>query len=951
MKKFLKVTVIIFLAAVCCMAFSACKKTAEPPPDGVYIYRDGLAPEQFVFYEGEEDYRLSFCWEISGDTAVRWAEGKEDYKANITEKDGKICFEGYKWQDGDGKDKGSEDVYEVIYDKDNKTITVNLIKKDESVKETISYATDEYNWLGISIVGINREINGTFVVPDMIEGKPVTRIGSSAFSGQTGLTRVIIPSTVAVIDGSAFRGCTSLHTVNSLKDVTTIGRGAFYGCSALEEAEISPELTSIGIGAFEGCTLLKEIELPASLTSLGGGAFAGCDNLNITVSKDNPNFVAEDNIIYNKDKTKIIACGNTAAEITVPGSVKNIGDYAFSENGNLVKITIYDIDILGDSAFANCAALKEIYIYDYTSPDIGSRSFSGCTLNIYVPYNELWAYDMIRESGVEITWQEVSVQFYNGETLYDTREVDYGAYIWEHDLPTPSKTGYVFCGWYDNSEFSGKPYVPDDVWDITEDISLYAKWSPAVNYITFSGYGSENFADMPVVYDQPIGALPVPERTGYTFLGWKDEYNKYYTADKIWRKGNGGVMLTSDWRVNAYKITYEANGGTPESAEETVNYGAVLDFLPAADKPGYTFIGWNTRADGGGEFIAAPYLYDFTEDITLYAQYSENLYSVMFDKQGGSGGSSGVNAVYGEDMTKASAPVRLGYAFFGYFTETGGNGVKYYNADMSSAAVWGVEEAEGGVTLYAHWQAEVYTVTLSGCGGSGGTGEISATYNSPMPAAVAPAREGYTFEGYYSEPNGRGIKYYNADMTSANVWIHVGSATIYANWTAATYTIILDQLGGRGGAYYVTVTYGSPMPSATAPSLYGYIFMGYYSEPGGQGTKYYNADMISAHNWDIAVTPEHASGLLYAYWQGIECVITFDFDGGYGGTTQITVRYGEEMPTEGLVFPERDGYKFGGYFLRPQWSVQQYYTGDFQSAQPWNRITDTTLYASWNRID
>ena len=286
MKKFLKVTVIIFLAAVCCMAFSACKKTAEPPPDGVYVYRDGLAPEQFVFYEGEEDYRLSFCWEISGDTAVRWSEGKEDYKANITEKDGKICFEGYKWQDGDGKDKGSEDVYEVIYDKDNKTITVNLIKKDESVPETISYATDEYNRLGISIVGINREINGTFVVPDMIEGKPVTRIGSSAFSGQTGLTRVIIPSTVAVIDGSAFRGCTSLHTVNSLKDVTTIGRGAFYGCSALEEVEISPELTSIGIGAFEGCTLLKEIELPASLTSLGGGAFAGCDNLNITVSKD-----------------------------------------------------------------------------------------------------------------------------------------------------------------------------------------------------------------------------------------------------------------------------------------------------------------------------------------------------------------------------------------------------------------------------------------------------------------------------------------------------------------------------------------------------------------------------------------------------------------------------------------------------------------------------------------
>ena len=355
--------------------------------------------------------------------------------------------------------------------------------------------------------------------------------------------------------------------------------------------------------------------------------------------------------------------------------------------------------------------------------------------------------------------------------------------------------------------------------------------------------------------------------------------------------------------------------------------------------------------DGEGNFLSAPFEFTYTDNITLYAQYVPNVYSVMFDRQGGFGGSEGVNAVYGEDMTKASAPVKLGYAFFGYFTEPGGNGVKYYNADMSSAAVWGVEEAEGGVTLYAHWQAEVYTVTLDGCGGIGGTGEISATYNSPMPAAEAPQRVGYIFEGYYSEPNGRGIKYYNEDMTSANVWIHVGSATIYANWTAEISYLYFETRGGSGGTDGVYAEYGCPMPSATAPSKYGYVFMGYYSEPGGQGTKYYNADMTSAHNWDIAVTPEHASGLLYAYWQGIECVITFDFCGGYGGTTQITVRYGEEMPTEGLVFPEKDGYIFGGYFLRPQWSVQQYYTGDFQSAQPWNRITDTTLYASWDRID
>ena len=176
----------------------------------------------------------------------------------------------------------------------------------------------------------------------------------------------------------------------------------------------------------------------------------------------------------------------------------------------------------------------------------------------------------------------------------------------------------------------------------------------------------------------------------------------------------------------------------------------------------------------------------------------------------------------------------------------------------------------------------------------------------------------------------------------------VNSETI----NTSTYKVILNRNDGSGGSTEVFATYNAPMPSATAPTKYGYTFMGYYSQEDGEGTKYYNSDMSSAHVWDIVITDDNNDDdnavLLYAYWQGIECTVTFYKDGGTGGSSEVKVRYGSPMPS-GLIAPTKTGYTFAGYDESLYGISARYYDNEMVSAKDWDKIEDTVLYAKWDR--
>ena len=712
-----------------------------------------------------------------------------------------------------------------------------------------------------AISDVNYPLEGEITIPSYIYGNPIEAI-DSGFSDMA-ITKINLPYTLHNIANNAFKNCDEMTTITGTSNIQ-----------------------SIGTGAFKGCISLTSINIPAGVTSIGVGAFAGCNNLNITVDSSNPNYSAQDNILYNKAQTEIISTGDINANITIPETVTKVGAESFYENDNLEKLYFEALPVIEDFAFFDCENLDKVYFYSYTTPTLGASAFAYNDFTLYVPYSKQAEYVNTFAGYVNMASSiPIVISFSSDGTVIDTLNTYYGANIPE--LTVPYKEGYDFEGWYDNAEFTGDEYAYCGLWDTTEDMTVYAKWSPQVFYIYFSGYGSENIEDKEVTYDAAIGVLPNIERDGYTFYGWKNQHGEYYTSETIWQELSNQTV-TPDLRANQYTITYDGNGGTANGTSQTVYYDSVISSLATAQLDGYTFSGWNTQADGSGQTIVAPYTYAISDNITLYAQYTANEYNVSFDKQGGVGGSDGVNATFDLPMPVGlTIPTKPGYTFQGYFSEMNGGGTKYYNSDMSGANIW---DNSNNSTLYAYWTANQYTVTLDKQSGSGGTNSVVVTFNSDMPEGVsisAPTRTGYLFRGYYQNANGTGIKYYDQDMTGVNVWAINDDSTIYAYWEAETYTVVLQKEGGTGGSDSVQATYQSPMPSATAPTRVGYSFEGYYTQPNGGGTKYYDGDMTSACNWDIA-----GDRTLYAYWEGNVYTVTIDWQGGTGGTTSIQVTYG-----------------------------------------------------------
>ena len=178
----------------------------------------------------------------------------------------------------------------------------------------------------------------------------VTSIGDSAFSRCDSLSEIVIPSSVTSIGKFAFSRCDSLSEIVIPSCVTSIGDGAFYGCNSLSEIVIPSSVTSIGDWAFSGCDSLSEIVIPSSVTSIGDRTFCGCSSLKyISIPKSviglngnpfvewkgkleclSPNFVYEDDILFNKDKSRIISFRNQNIEsYVIPSIVTSIGDSAF----------------------------------------------------------------------------------------------------------------------------------------------------------------------------------------------------------------------------------------------------------------------------------------------------------------------------------------------------------------------------------------------------------------------------------------------------------------------------------------------------------------------------------------------------------------------------------------------------------------------------------------------
>ena len=181
-----------------------------------------------------------------------------------------------------------------------------------------------------------------------------------------------------IICDEAFWWCESLPDIVIPTSVTSISDRAFWGCRSLSDIVIPSSVTSIGDCAFGYCCSLKYISIPKSVICLNANPFADWDGKLKCLS---PNFIYEDDVLFNKDKSKIISFRNQNIEsYVIPNSVTSIGDGAFSYCSSLHSVFIPDsVTSIGDCAFYSCSSLSKIVIPSSVT-SIGDGAFDGCNI-------------------------------------------------------------------------------------------------------------------------------------------------------------------------------------------------------------------------------------------------------------------------------------------------------------------------------------------------------------------------------------------------------------------------------------------------------------------------------------------------------------------------------------------------------------------------------------------
>ena len=180
---------------------------------------------------------------------------------------------------------------------------------------------------------------------------------------------------VKVIGNGAFFWCESLTSINIPNSVTTIGNGAFSRCSSLISINIPNSVTTIGRGAFSRCNSLTSITIPNSVVTIIGNPFYFWYGNLYNESKA---FIYEDHVLFNKNKTTLIAYIAREKNYTIPNSVTTIGEGAFNGCHFLTSIKIPNsVTTIGEGAFNGCYSLTSINIPNSVTT-IGKLAFNGC---------------------------------------------------------------------------------------------------------------------------------------------------------------------------------------------------------------------------------------------------------------------------------------------------------------------------------------------------------------------------------------------------------------------------------------------------------------------------------------------------------------------------------------------------------------------------------------------
>ena len=494
-----------------------------------------------------------------------------------------------------------------------------------------------------------------------------------------------------------------------------------------------------------------------------------------------------------------------------------------------------------------------------------------------------------------------------------TINVTFGEYYGQ--LPTPTRNGYTFLGWYtaqENGILIGSTTtlttgtLPSNVSDSAKKGTLYARWEESTYTITYVLNGGSWVEGNPTVTEYTYGtgatlpdgsALTAP--TGYTFAGWYDAETGGNPVTAIGASEYGNKTFYARWTANSYTIAFSGDHVT--NSDGTLTYDQDYTVIISAEG-GYDVAGVTIAyTDASSETIDTD-AYSLvgnvltikknriTGNITVTVTTKPHTYTVTLDGTNVSAAAdSTFTATHGTEYTLKLTP-NEGYSLLpdsvtvtmGGSTLTAGDGYTYEDGKITITSV------TGNIVITAKGQVESYAVNVSPSGESqnftvdGTTGDNVRAYDQSYTVTFT-ANGGYTITGIAVSADGVGL----TENTDYTINLSNGTVTIFANRVAAdvtitvttkaiTYTVVFDLNGGSGEnvtvknvAYHTTLGNVSDKP---APTRDGYEFLGWATT--ATATEQLSDDTVIS-----------ADATYYAVWQAAEYTVTVSGDNLAGNTS------------------------------------------------------------------
>ncbi len=456
--------------------------------------------------------------------------------------------------------------------------------------------------------------------------------------------------------------------------------------------------------------------------------------------------------------------------------------------------------------------------------------------------------------------------------------------------------GYTFAGWTTSPDGGGTKYAPGASWTANGTLTLYAQWTPGEAGLTYDGNGATGGKTDPQngATDQKVNVRQNGfTRDGYTFVRWDTQADCRGKAVNLGDKWTlqGSSTLYACWAGNVQTLTYHGNGATDgNTAAQSGKTGDELTTnANGFTRDGYTFVEWNTKADGtGGHYgkgtngVAKWTMLPAGND--LYAIWQANPANIRYrDDWGATGSTPDTTGVTGQNVTIAqNGFTRPGYTFTGWARDR--------RTDPSLQPGGRYTLTPGTTTLWAQWKADpAHLIYNSNSGSTSQTRRTDGVVDQTLTVIANPfTRSGYTFTGWNTQADGRGKAYAagNGFRLVADAKSNpVNTTVLYAQWRINRVALKFDPNGGTGGypditadAFTtVTIPADAKEPKVQWP---GFRFTGWAMKPTPG-----NGDTILGPGKGTVAMPDQGSITVYAQWA--PAMTTLPFTGGHAQVPTI----------------------------------------------------------------